>query len=539
MPFHLLRRLLTILMLALQMGFSYWTHFWLSYFYSEKTLKLKRVQLNRLQAIRVKRTAISIKGVLIKLGQFLSARVDILPEEFCRELAQLQDAVPPADFGSIRKRLTEELGKDPDRVFANFNPEPIAAASLGQVHEATLKSGLRVAVKVQYPGIRKIVEMDLMIARWAVWILALWKRRIRWDILYREFSQILHHELDYVQESRNAVLFRKNFEDDDRIIVPRIIEEFTTPYVLTLEFIEGIKITNLEEIQKNHISLSELARLLVESYMIQIFKHHLLHGDPHPGNLSVQPGPKLIFYDFGLMQPLTPKMRDGIRTTVGGIIDRDIPRIMRGVTTLGFIAPHGDTAPIEEVAAFFIEKYRDISPKVFQEVGLEDITEDMGQLMSISTAIQIPNNFILIWRTAGMLNGIASQLDTDLNIIDLAKPYALPFIMEEGFISQLLLRGKAASQSLLNLPELLEEFLDKANRGEFKTKMTSEDVTGAISRLYRLAFRSVLGGFAIVFWVGSLILQQVGYSVQSQIAIGASVLTVVFFLISFLRKSGP
>ncbi|HEY5594219.1 MAG TPA: AarF/UbiB family protein, partial [Nitrospiria bacterium] len=187
-------RVIRILLFVFDVAASYQIHYGCSPFYSEETLRRRRSRLHQKKADRLRRLAIDLKGILIKLGQFMSARVDLLPEEYTRTLAQLQDSVPPADVTAIRQRLRDDLGKNPEEVFAVFNETPIAAASLGQVHEAVLKDGRRVAVKVQYPGIRRIVEADLRAARWASWFLQRFLRQIRFDILYQEFSRILHQE---------------------------------------------------------------------------------------------------------------------------------------------------------------------------------------------------------------------------------------------------------------------------------------------------------------------------------------------------------
>jgi len=535
-------RVIRILLFVFDVAASYQIHYGCSPFYSEETLRRRRSRLHQKKADRLRRLAIDLKGILIKLGQFMSARVDLLPEEYTRTLAQLQDSVPPADVTAIRQRLRDDLGKNPEEVFAVFNETPIAAASLGQVHEAVLKDGRRVAVKVQYPGIRRIVEADLRAARWASWFLQRFLRQIRFDILYQEFSRILHQELDYIQEARNAERFHRNFDGDDRIVVPNVIWDYTTPHVLTLEFVEGIKITEFETIRAAGVELPALARLLMESYMIQLFAHRFLHGDPHPGNLFVRPGrtpgagPVLVFVDFGLMQPLPPAMREGIKTTVGGIIDRDIPRIVQGLFDLGFIDRTGDRRAIEQVATFFIEKYRDISPKAFREIGIGDIAHDLQQIFGVSSAIQIPNNFILIWRTLGMLSGINSKLDPNLNIIELAKPYAVPFVRsEEGWFDSLWKTGREVSGSLLALPKALETFLSMANRGEFKTKMSSEDVTGALMRLYRLVYRAILGAFFFALLVIARFFQHQGHVLESRTAVVAAIVMGILLGWSFLK----
>ncbi|HTN43308.1 MAG TPA: AarF/UbiB family protein [Nitrospiria bacterium] len=543
---HLGLRVIRILLFAIDVAVAYRVHFWCSPFYGEETLRRRRSRLHQKKADRLCRLAIDHKGILIKLGQFMSARVDLLPEEYTRILARLQDAIPPADYTLIKRRLREDLGRNPEEVFSTFHEIPIAAASLGQVHEAVLNDGRRVAVKIQYPGIRRIVQADLRAARWASGFLQRFLRQIRFDILYQEFTRILQQELNYIQEARNAERFHQNFDGDDRIVVPKVIWDYTTPHVLTLEFVEGIKITEFEAIRAAGVELPALARLLMESYMKQLFAHRFLHGDPHPGNLFVRPGrtapdgrsrePVLVFVDFGLMQSLTPAMREGIKITVGGIIDRDIPRIVQGLADLGFIDRTGDHQAIEKVAAFFIEKYRDISPKAFQEIGIGDIAHDLQQIFSISSALQIPNNFILIWRTLGMLNGINSKLDPNLNIIELAKPFAVPFIRaEEGLFDRFWKTGLEVGGPLLALPKALETFLNFANRGEFKTQMSSEDVTGALLSLYRLVYRAILGAFLLVLLILARFYQHQGDALESRTAWTAAIVMGGFLVWSFLR----
>ncbi len=535
-------RVARILLLVFEIALAYRVHYGCSSFYGDAFLERRRSRLHQRKATRLYDLAVELKGVLIKLGQFMSARVDLLPREYTDVLSRLQDSVPPAEIASIRRRLRAELGNNPEEVFHSFNENPIAAASLGQVHEARLASGLRVAVKVQYPGIERIVHTDLRAARYALAFLQRFFPQVRFNVLYQEFSRILLQELDYIQEGRNAERFYGLFKDDDRIVVPRVIWEHTTTRVLTLEFVEGIKITDFDAIRAAGVELPALASLLMESYMMQLFSHRFLHGDPHPGNLFVRPsrdgggGPSLVFVDFGLMQPLTLSMRDGIKTTVGGIIDRDIPRIVRGLVDLGFIARGRDIGPIEAIAASFIERYRDISPKAFRDIGLADIAHDLEQIFTLSSAIQIPNNFILIWRTLGMLNGICSRLDPNLNIIELAKPYAVPFIQsDEGLIDRVLRITQEVGRSAMALPKALETFLEAANRGEFKTRMSSEDVAGALMRLHSLVSRAILGAFLLALLVIGRYFYDQGHVVEGRAAVTAAIILAAVLGWSFLR----
>lgn len=498
----LLWRVIRILFFTLTILITYRVHSLLRLFRSSIRHRERAKQIHRRAAARLCKTAIELKGILIKLGQFLSARVDLLPEEYIEELSQLQDQVPPMEFQRIRARIIEELGQGPESCFDQFQEVPIAAASLGQVHEAYLKTPKdqvrRVAVKVQYPGIQDIVETDLRAAKWASRLLTARFPMIRFDILYEEFSRILHEELNYIHEGRNAEQFYQNFSTDPKVIVPRVLWDYTTPHVLTLEFVEGIKISDLEELKVHGVQLKKVARLLMEAYVKQLFEHRFLHGDPHPGNLFIQVHPnsdlKLVFVDFGLMQRITREMQDGMKVVVEAAIDRDRAGIVKGLLALGFIARGGDLKEVEKAVGFFMERYRDISPKELKRITMGQIREDLAQIFEISSSLQLPNNFILIGRVVGMLNGLSARLDPDMNIIELATPSMREFFRgrEEGWLRQFLNQGKAVGRSLSSLPGAVEEFFDLANRGQFRTKMSSEDVTGVLVKIYKLIYRFMM-----------------------------------------------
>ena len=264
--------------------------------------------------------------------------------------------------------------------------------------------------------------------------------------------------------------------------------------MLTLEFVEGIKINQFEEIRAKGINLKTLASLLAESYMHQILDHRFFHGDPHPGNLFVQAGsdeaPRLVFVDFGQMQVIPPALHVGIKRTIKAIILRDIPSIVLGLVELGFIERGYLHAELEQAVDFFMTRYRDMKPKEFKNLTLTDIAEDIRQFFKVSPLLQIPNHFILFARTAMMLNGICSKLDPDLNIIELARPHAQRFIMQkEGLLSQLLSSGKEWGQLLITLPMKLDDFLTTARTQGVKTHMSSQDITGILTRIYKLGDR--------------------------------------------------
>ena len=503
---HLRGRAVRILWIAFRISFSYFIYSAGSPFLSRERAARWKGSLHQKNALRLHQTALSLKGLLIKVCQFMSARVDLLPEAYTHTLSLLQDQVPPAPYAAIRARLIEELGAPPETVFERFNEIPLASASLGQVHEATLREpikevgGSRVAVKVQYPEIESIVETDLKAIRWISWFLQKIFTNIRFDILYSEFSKIVHQELNYLTEARQAEQFQKNFAGDPRIVVPQVVWPYTTQRILTLQFVEGIKISRLDEIRQAGIDTKEVAKLLVESYMKQILQHKFFHGDPHPGNLFVQPGPRLIFVDFGLMQQISAPMHRGMEKMIIAVIDRDISGIAHALLDLGFIARSEKIQDIENVVYFFMDRYRDISPRSFRKITLTQIAQDLETLFHVYPSLQVPNHFILVGRTAGMLNGLCSQLDPDLNIIELAKPYAKQFIASPDWGLQFFAKGKELFSALLDLPIALRTFLDLANSGQFRTRMNSEDLTGILTKIYRLGYRTVLAGFIVTMF---------------------------------------
>ncbi|MEO5656544.1 MAG: AarF/UbiB family protein [Nitrospiria bacterium] len=512
-----------------------------SIFASDETRARRRSRLHRAAAVRMRRSAVELRGVFIKLGQFMSARVDILPEEYTEELATLQDQVPPMPFPPIRDRLVRELGGEIAQRFTAFDERPVAAASLGQVHEAALSDGRRVAVKVQYPGIQTVVVTDLRAARLVARLLQWRFPRIRFDTLYDEFARVVHGELNYLNEGRSAERFRANFADDPSVLVPEVIWSHTTAHVLTLEYVEGVKITQFATLAEWGIELPAVARLVARAYMQQLLVHRFFHGDPHPGNLFVQRAsdgaPRLVFVDFGIMQRITPQMHHGITKTIRAIIDRDVPEIVRGLQALGFVAVGGNVLEIERAIDFFMDRYRDMAPRMFKNITVFEVAEDVEEFFRVSRSLQVPNNFILFGRTAGMLNGLCSRLDPELNLIELARPFAVEFLAREGgWWGMLWRQGRESVELLATLPRELHTFLVRANRGEFQTLMSSDDVTGGLARLYRLSHRAMLAVVALGCLWTYMALAERGHETAAMMAAAAGGIVFGLFIASVMRR---
>jgi len=455
-------------------------------FASPAVQKKRLKQLHARNAAILRERMIEMRGVLIKIGQFLSSRVDILPEEYTIELSKLQDQVPPADITEIMKRVIEEIGP-PEEIFSSFDEMPIASASLGQVHRACLKDGECIAVKVQYPGIEEVIAADIRTLSFVIKILKLLYRRINLDVVYSEFSRIIYEELDYIQEGKNAETFARNFAANPKIRIPAVYWPFTTSKVLTLEFIEGTKISDFASIDAQGIDRREVARTLAGAYCQMFFSDGLFHGDPHPGNIFVRPGPEIILVDFGMVDRISPPKKEGLRRAFIAIMDRDALGLVRSLVDMGFIPLTRDIQPLVQFAERALQKYRDISPSAFKAMDIEELGNDIIEALQLSPSIQIPNDFILFGRVVGMLNGLASQLDPDTNIIEIATPFAKRFILSEDMSPvSVFKQAVSTGRSLIGLPKQLADFLVTTSRGETRVEITSRDIVEELRTISRI-----------------------------------------------------
>ncbi len=476
-----------------------------NFFASAPVRKERLKQLHARNAVMLREHMIGMRGVLIKIGQFLSSRVDVLPQEYTDELSKLQDQVPPTPFPEIARRVTQELGPL-EEVFSTFDQEPIASASLGQVHRACLKDGDCIVVKVQYPGIEEVIAADIRTLKFVISILRVLYRHINLDVIYSEFSRIVFEELDYIQEGKNAESFARNFAKDPRIKIPIVYWPFTTSKVLTLEYLEGIKITDFDTIDEQGIDRKEVARVLAEAYAQMFFRDGLFHGDPHPGNIFVCPGPEIILVDFGMVDRISAPRREALRMAFIAVVDRDALGLVRALVDMGFIPLTRDIQPVVQFVERILQKYRDISPSEFKAMDIEEIGNDVMDALQISPSIQIPNEFILFGRVIGMLNGLSSRLDAETNIIEIAAPFAKRFIRtEELTASAVFEQARVNARSILRLPRLLNDFLVTTSRGETRVEITSRQIVdelkniGKIGKGFIFAILSAALGLASTF----------------------------------------
>lgn len=424
-------------------------------------------------------------GVLIKLGQFLGSRVDVMPEEYIQELGRLHDVVPPVPFEEAKAVVEAEFGRPLQQVFPQFKPEPIAAASLAQVHEATLPTGETVAVKIQRPGIEDVADLDLAIYSYLMDGLdrfSTWGRQMDIPGMVAEFAKTLGDELDFYREGFHAERFRENFEDSSIIYIPRIYWDYTTRRIVTLERVEGIKVSDYEELDRAGIDRHEVGYEIVQSYLQQVLIDGFFHADPHPGNLFVMPGPIITFVDFGMVGEIPLETKDYIRDIFISITKRDVDGIVSALMKLGMIRRGANLQPIRNAISWLFEHYAGLSVHTITYESLGAIQEDIRAIMR-DQPFTIPGKYGFLGRAAATMTGLVTGLDPRFDFIEAVKPYVEHIaIGEEQWIQAVMDEAKTIAKSLLAIPARLDDALAKAQQGQLSLKVESTELAAAFDR---------------------------------------------------------
>lgn len=387
-----------------------------------------REAIQEKQAVWLKEKLIELGPTFIKMGQSMGTRADLLPLPFVKELGTLVDQVPPFPNDVAFSIIEHELGHKINEVYAEFELEPVAAASLGQVYRARLHTGEEVAVKVQRPNLEATIKGDIVIlkkvAKFAERFPHL-NENADWSGMLREFDTTIHEEMDYVAEGKNAERFRENFKNWSNIHVPTIYWNATTKKVLTMGFIHGTKVTDLEEQARRNISPSKVNRLLIKTYLKQLLEDGFFHADPHPGNLLVMSDGRVAFFDFGMVGRITPELQSKMIDAFFHVVDKDPGGIAEDLIELDFLKPGTSPKVVKPVVERMFEFHFN---KKLKDVNFKELTYDLADVM-YDYPFRLPSNFTYIMRALMTLEGIGIVTDPEFNFFETAKPYAKEFML--------------------------------------------------------------------------------------------------------------
>ncbi len=434
-------------------------------------------------ARRVYATILRLQGLFIKVGQLLSIMANFLPAEFRVELEALQDQVPPRPYSEIAERLQQELGDRMSRI-ASLEREPMASASLGQVHAARLVDGRRVAVKVQHRDIDRIVRLDLRTIRRILAIVQWFVPLEGLDAYYHQIKELLAQELDFALEADNIERIAKNFVVQERVVFPEPVRELCTKRVLTSTFVEGVKVNDCAALDALGVDKREVAERLVRLYCQMIFVDGVYHADPHPGNVLVRKDGAIVLLDFGAVAELSPHMREGIPEFLEGVLRRDTDRLVKSMRKMGFISRTSDEAVTEKIIEYFHRRFqeevrldsfnlKDI--RIDPQKGFENLLDlrrmNIG-LRELSGAFHIPKDWVLLERTILLLYGCCSVLDPELNPVAIIQPYLRDFVLGNRDFAQIAMEAvRDMAMSAMTLPEDMRRYLTRANRGELEIRV--------------------------------------------------------------------
>lgn len=445
----------------------------------------------------------------IKLGQILSTRPDLVPPEYQAELAKLQDAAPPVPEEQVRTLISAELGSPPEEVFSVFDPSPLAAASIGQAHAASLLDGTEVVVKVRRPGVVEQVEQDLAILqRLAGRASHRWETAERYDVvaLAREFADTLRSELDYVREGRSAARFAENFAADAGVHIPAVYWQTSTERVLTLERIRGIKIDDLAALEAAGIDRATLAGRSSRLVLDMIFEHGFFHADPHPGNFFVEPGGVLGIIDFGMVGSVDEITREQLARLLVAITSQDAERLVDAFLALGLAKGRVDRGLLRQDLSRLLARYQGLP---LGEIPLGPLVEEALAIVR-RHRMQLPPNLVLLLKMAVMSEGMGVALDPDFNLTEALVPYAERLVLRRyspGALAQRLREtGLDAAQLGEALPGQLRRIASELERGGLEVGVRPEGFEPMLGRFERLANRIVLSIVAAAFINGLAVL---------------------------------
>ncbi|PSP84733.1 hypothetical protein BRC83_04640 [Halobacteriales archaeon QS_1_68_17] len=488
------------------------------------------------RAVALLDSLLTLGPTFIKLGQLLSTRPDILPPEYVDEFSKLQDRVPPADWAEAREVIAAELGAVDDR-FDNFDTEAISGASLGQVYYAEV-DGDPVAVKVRRPGIEALVEADLRVIRWSLPILIRFvdeARSFSLETLADEFAKTIREEMDYRREARMLEEIRGNFADRSDVRIPAVIETHSTGRVLTMEYVPGTKINDLDALDELGIDRTEVATTLQRVYLQMIIGDGIFHADPHPGNLAVQDDGTLVFYDFGMSGRVDPFVQEKIIDFYAAVADQDIDAILDALVEMGTLSPEADRQVMGEVMELAIA---DARGEDIEQYRVQQIVQQVEDTI-YEFPLRLPANLALVLRVATVVEGVCVTLDPEFDFIAVATGFLRDQgYFEEGvrqFVEERVDEVQQAARSAVRAPPKLERALDRIDREDFHVRADIED---SDDHLEVLAKRVVYGMVLAATLVSTALLYAFATLEATAVAGVVALAVVVRLYVSFRKERG-
>jgi ubiquinone biosynthesis protein len=451
-------------------------------------------------------------AAFIKLGQFLSTRPDLLPPDYQAELAKLQDDAPPIASEAACERIEMELGRPVQELFTSFDPQPLAAASIGQAHAAMLPDGTELVIKVRRPGVVEQIEEDLeILLNLATALDRRWEFAKKFDVigLAEEFATTLRSELNYLQEGRNAERFAENFADEPSVHIPKVFWETTTSRVLTLERIRGTKISDLSSLDSSGLDRRALAERGTQVILRMIFDHGFFHADLHPGNFFIEADGRFGLIDFGMVGALDDDARERLADLVLAITGQDYDHLVDALLALGVTTERIDRRTLRR------DLERLVSAYYGQPLGEVNLTALINEALAIMRrhSLHLPSNLALLVKTIIITEGLGARLDPDFHLITVIEPYTEKLLLHQRSPRRLLTKLHRTSKDLVWLgteaPQQLRRLVGEIERRGFEVGMKPQSFDPLLGRLERLVNRIVLGMLTSAFIVGLAILLSV------------------------------
>jgi predicted unusual protein kinase regulating ubiquinone biosynthesis (AarF/ABC1/UbiB family) len=503
-------------------------------------------------AARVYQTILRLQGLFIKVGQLLSIMANFLPEEFRQELEGLQDQVPPRPYEEIAKRVESELGGSIASIFDDFQRAPIASASLGQVHEARLKDGRRVVVKVQHRDIDEIVRLDLRTIRRIMGIVQWFVPVQGLDAYYHQIKELLSQELDFALEADNIERIAKNFTSDPMVVFPVPVRDRSTKRVLVSTYVEGKKVNDISGIDAIGVDKKDIAKRLVRAYCQMIFVDGIYHADPHPGNILVRSDGALILLDFGAVATLSQPMREGIPEFLEGVLRRDTEKLIKAMRKMGFLSRTNDPDTTERIIEYFhrrfqeevrLESFNLKDIRIDPQRGFENLLDlrkmNIG-LKELSGSFHIPKDWVLLERTLLLLYGCCSLLDSELNPLGIIQPYLYEFVLGNRDWTQIAMEAvRDAAMQAVTLPDEVHKYLAKATRGQLEVRVRG--VQEGARTIYTVGRQIIYTAIAIFAGYEALQMHLAGKATLMKVFLGVAIGAGVLLLGSsiFARPGKP